>query len=92
MQLKMKKEPVTEASAWRVEHELGDWNTSLIKIERGNVLERLYVDFGIIICCEIPIPFSIIWLDQDFRGSSSGYAVGGSSRGAGFNDDDDMDE
>ncbi|GKB75406.1 hypothetical protein Tco_0942301 [Tanacetum coccineum] len=28
----------------------------------------------------------------DFGGSSSGYAVGGSSRGAGFNDDDDMDE
>ncbi|GJZ83817.1 hypothetical protein Tco_0648990 [Tanacetum coccineum] len=28
----------------------------------------------------------------DFRGSSLGYAVGGSSRGAGFNDDDDMDE
>ncbi|GJV57370.1 hypothetical protein Tco_1458375 [Tanacetum coccineum] len=28
----------------------------------------------------------------DFRGSSSGYAVGGLSRGAGFNDDDDMDE
>ncbi|GJY17724.1 retrovirus-related pol polyprotein from transposon TNT 1-94 [Tanacetum coccineum] len=28
----------------------------------------------------------------DFRGSSSEYAVGGSSRGDGFNDDDDMDE
>ncbi|GKB43930.1 hypothetical protein Tco_0888872 [Tanacetum coccineum] len=28
----------------------------------------------------------------DFGGSSSGYAVGGSSRGAEFNDDDDMDE
>ncbi|GKA57582.1 retrovirus-related pol polyprotein from transposon TNT 1-94 [Tanacetum coccineum] len=28
----------------------------------------------------------------DFGGSSSGYAVGGSSRGAGFNDDDDMNE
>ncbi|GJZ95413.1 hypothetical protein Tco_0667747 [Tanacetum coccineum] len=28
----------------------------------------------------------------DFGGSSSGYAVGGSSRGARFNDDDDMDE
>ncbi|GJR69709.1 hypothetical protein Tco_0015774 [Tanacetum coccineum] len=28
----------------------------------------------------------------DFGGSSLGYAVGGSSRGAGFNDDDDMDE
>ncbi|GJY52440.1 hypothetical protein Tco_0443287 [Tanacetum coccineum] len=28
----------------------------------------------------------------DFGGSSSGYAVGGSSRGAGFNDDDDIDE
>ncbi|GJT63684.1 hypothetical protein Tco_1015164 [Tanacetum coccineum] len=28
----------------------------------------------------------------DFGGSSSGLAVGGSSRGAGFNDDDDMDE
>ncbi|GJR16371.1 hypothetical protein Tco_0799023 [Tanacetum coccineum] len=29
---------------------------------------------------------------SNFRGSSSGYAVEGSSRGAGFNDDDDMDE
>ncbi|GJZ24846.1 hypothetical protein Tco_0562305 [Tanacetum coccineum] len=29
---------------------------------------------------------------QDFGGSSSGYAVGGSSRGAGFNDDDDMND
>ncbi|GJY64271.1 hypothetical protein Tco_0465731, partial [Tanacetum coccineum] len=28
----------------------------------------------------------------DFGGSSSGYAVRGSSSGAGFNDDDDMDE
>ncbi|GKC26641.1 hypothetical protein Tco_1033935 [Tanacetum coccineum] len=28
----------------------------------------------------------------DFGGSSSRYAVGGSSRGAGFNDHDDMDE
>ncbi|GJY00419.1 hypothetical protein Tco_0357437 [Tanacetum coccineum] len=28
----------------------------------------------------------------DFRGSSLGYAVEGSSRGTGFNDDDDMDE
>ncbi|GKE67982.1 hypothetical protein Tco_1522143 [Tanacetum coccineum] len=28
----------------------------------------------------------------DFGGSSSGYAVGSSFRGAGFNDDDDMDE
>ncbi|GJZ42725.1 hypothetical protein Tco_0589980 [Tanacetum coccineum] len=28
----------------------------------------------------------------DFGGSSPGYAVGGSSRGAEFNDDDDMDE
>ncbi|GJY93329.1 hypothetical protein Tco_0509111, partial [Tanacetum coccineum] len=28
----------------------------------------------------------------DFGGSSSGYAVGGSSRGDGFNDDDDIDE
>ncbi|GJX00495.1 retrovirus-related pol polyprotein from transposon TNT 1-94 [Tanacetum coccineum] len=28
----------------------------------------------------------------NFGGSSSGYAVGGLSRGAGFNDDDDMDE
>nr|GFB13701.1 reverse transcriptase [Tanacetum cinerariifolium] len=28
----------------------------------------------------------------DFRGSSSGYAVGGSLREAGFNDDDDIDE
>ncbi|GJU85788.1 hypothetical protein Tco_1293334 [Tanacetum coccineum] len=28
----------------------------------------------------------------DFEGSSLGYAVGGSSRGAGFNNDDDMDE
>ncbi|GKB49264.1 retrovirus-related pol polyprotein from transposon TNT 1-94 [Tanacetum coccineum] len=28
----------------------------------------------------------------NFRGSSSGYAVGGLSRGAGFNDDDDRDE
>nr|GEW25285.1 hypothetical protein [Tanacetum cinerariifolium] len=28
----------------------------------------------------------------DFIGSSSGYAVGGSFRGAGFNDDDDIDE
>ncbi|GKE88606.1 hypothetical protein Tco_1566081, partial [Tanacetum coccineum] len=32
-----------------------------------------------------------VWRDY-FRGSSLGYAVGGLSRGDGFNDDDDMDE
>ncbi|GJS36356.1 hypothetical protein Tco_0534738 [Tanacetum coccineum] len=92
----------------------GDWNTSLSKIERGNVWrDSMLIRNNYMLEHSMPILHHLA--DQgnqsnqggsyglggddyfmsamsDFRGSSSGYAVGGSSRGAGFNDDDDMDE
>nr|GEU93483.1 reverse transcriptase domain-containing protein [Tanacetum cinerariifolium] len=66
----------------------GDWNTNLSEIERGNVWRDFINQGGSYGLGGDDYVISVI---PDFGGSSSGYAVGGSSREVGFNDDD-MDE
>ncbi|GJX04856.1 hypothetical protein Tco_0190772 [Tanacetum coccineum] len=125
----------------------GDWNASLSKIERGNVLrDSMLIQNNYMLEHSMPIlhhladkgnfayptyeppnvpPYPYPYIPYpcpythypnpgnqsnqggsyglggndyftsvmpDFRGSSLGYAVGGLSKGDGFNDDDDMDE
>ncbi|GKC41731.1 hypothetical protein Tco_1059453 [Tanacetum coccineum] len=69
----------------------GDWNASLSRIERENVWrDSMLIRNNYMLEHSMPILHHLA--DQDFGGSSLGYAVEGSSRGTGFNDDDDMDE
>ncbi|GJW37360.1 hypothetical protein Tco_0060280 [Tanacetum coccineum] len=85
----------------------GDWNASLSEIERGNVWrDSTMIRNNYMLEHSMPILHHLadqggsygLGDDDyftsampDFGGSSSGYAVGGSSREPGFNDDD-MDE
>ncbi|GJZ55680.1 retrovirus-related pol polyprotein from transposon TNT 1-94 [Tanacetum coccineum] len=85
----------------------GDWNASLSEIERGNVwIDSMMIWNNYMLERSMPILHHLAdqggsyrlgdddyftSVMPDFRGSSSGYAVGGSTREAGFNDDD-MDE